>query len=495
MTLREIHWEITNACNLRCKHCLPMSGKPRTKELSTEEALRALHDFAATGISKIYFTGGEPFSRADFLTLLRRTVTLKMHADVITNATKLDRSTIETISKLGVKLGISLDGANPATNDALRGKGTFKKVAKALGECRTARIPTALYVTVTGMNFGQLRELGLLAQEYGCVNIHFSEVTLAGRARNSPIDLALSTDQRNELPEAVAKVANDIFGEKLSPPDERCWVDGTTLYMTAEGNLYLCSEMFQRRPNCTLGNIRSSPLQKWLTRDKTAPAKHKNRCCYGVMASEHVVLIRNTASDCALAKTKQKTIKTLAQLYCELEELYRGIEGDCRECKDPDCVGYVWLLDEETTKLYQREVPLVQINNGPSFIHSFPTNSRGQLDVSVRYPTCSQVCANRRRCKIHKDRPLVCRLYPLGFETKENGTIVLALHRDCLYVRGLEKRGLIQNFKDHALSLVDRLSPQLLAEILKTYHTVYAISVFPEGENKYLTVKEVDRIC
>lgn len=492
MTLREIHWEVTNGCNLRCKHCLPMSGKPRANELSTEEALRALEGFAATGVSKVYFTGGEPFSHADFLVLLQQTIALGMRADVITNATKLDEPMIEAVHQLGVRLGVSLDGADSATNDAIRGKGTFKQVTDALMKCRDTHVPTTLYMTVTRMNFGQLLACGMLVQEYGCVGIHFSEVTLAGRALKFPMDLALSTDQRSKLPEAVARVASDVFGEKLSPPDERCWIDGTSLYMTADGNLYYCSEVFQRRSDLALGNIRSFQLQRWQEKEVSVYAQPQNRCCYGTLVSEHVVLISNVGYDCALAPTKRGTIKTLAQLYGELEELYRGIEGDCRECKDPDCVGYVWLLEQEAAKLYERGVPLVQINGGPSFIHSFPVNGKGQLDVSVRYPPCSQVCTDSRRCKIHRDRPLVCRLYPLGLETRVDGTIVWALHRDCLYVRKLEERGLLPNFERRARLVVDRLSPQLLAEILQTYRAVYAISTFPEGENNYHVLEEVD---
>ena len=492
MTLREIHWEVTNECNLRCKHCLPMSGKPRVNELSVEEALRALDGFAAAGVSRLYFTGGEPFGRADILTLLHRAVALGMDADVITNATKLDDVAIKTASELGIRLGVSIDGADAATNDAIRGKGTFKRVIEALKRCQDAHVSVTLYTTVTGMNFGQLHALGMLAWEYECVSIHFSEVTLAGRALRFPMDLSLSTDQRSLLPETVARVASDVFGEKLSPPDERCWVDGTSLYMTADGNLYFCSEVFQRRPDLALGNIRSCQLQKWQEKKTSVYGQGQNRCCYGALVSDHVVLISNAAYDCTLAPTKRETVKTLAQLYDELEELYQGIEGDCRECKDPDCVGYVWLLKQETDKLYERGIPLVQINGGPSFIHSFPSNNKGQLDVSVRYPPCSQACTDSRRCKIHRDRPLVCRLYPLGLETRTDGTIVWALHRDCLYVRRLEEHGLLLNFKHRARSVVDRLSPQLLAEIIQAYRAVYAISTFPDGENNYHVLGEVN---
>jgi Fe-S-cluster containining protein len=133
-----------------------------------------------------------------------------------------------------------------------------------------------------------------------------------------------------------------------------------------------------------------------------------------------------------------QSIEILSQLNVAFDTLYQGIESDCKECQDPDCMGFTWLLEEEIPQLYDRGVPLVQINNGPSFIHSFPEKSDGQLDLSVRYPQCSQLCLDSRRCSIHTDRPFVCHLYPLGLETTIDGTIVWALHRDCLYVRRLQ---------------------------------------------------------
>src|SRR3989339_1878793 len=115
MPIREIHWEITNKCNLRCKHCLPMSGSARPDELTNEEAFVAMETFRAAGASKIFFTGGEPFIQKDFLGLLERAVALGMRVSVITNATMLTSATLECLKHLGVDLGVSLDGANAAT--------------------------------------------------------------------------------------------------------------------------------------------------------------------------------------------------------------------------------------------------------------------------------------------------------------------------------------------------------------------------------------------
>jgi MoaA/NifB/PqqE/SkfB family radical SAM enzyme/Fe-S-cluster containining protein len=456
----------------------------------TEEAITALENFQAAGASKVFFTGGEPFSRKDFLVLLEQTVALGMRASVITNATYLRVETIETLKRLGIQLGISLDGADEATNDAIRGRGSFRRVIKALEQCRNQGISTTLYVTVTTANVEQLNTFAYLAQEYDCKGIHFNEITIAGRALSFSDELVLSEEQKRRLPELVSQATRQVFGEELSETDDRCWVDDEALYMTSDGNLYVCSEVFQRRPDLSVGNIRSLSLKEWLEHNASVYSGHGSKCCYGVRASEHAVFVRNIAPECAFAPHK-RTIETLSQLYDTLDGLYRDIEQDCRECQDPDCMGYVWLLKEEADRLYERGVPLVQINNGPTFIHSFPTTTSGKPDLSVRYPPCSQLCTDSRRCSIYKDRPLACRLYPLGLETKADGTIVWALHQDCLHVRRMKDLSTLSNFERRIQNTINLLSPELLAEIVETYRAVDAIASFPDGENNYSSLQEV----
>ncbi len=493
MTLREIHWEVTNRCNLRCKHCLSMSGPPRPSELTTEEAMTGLNLFKNAGVSKVFFTGGEPFSRKDFTALLEQAVALGIQVSVITNATYLQGEILELLKRLKVKLGVSLDGTDEVTNDAIRGKGTFKQTIDALKRCQENGIATTLYVTVTAANIGHLRALAWLAKEHGCDNIHFNEVIIAGRAIDYSDELALSEEQKRSLPELVVQAIRNVFGEELSETDDRCWVDAETLYMTADGNLYLCSEIFQRRPDLAIGNIRALPPKNWLKRNASAYSGYRKSCCYGVRTSEHAVFVGNIAPECAFALRKQG-IETLSQLYDALDELYRGIEQDCRDCQDPDCMGYVWLLKKEADRLYERGVPLVQVNNGPTFINSFPAAADGKLDLSVRYPPCSQLCSDSRRCSIYKDRPLVCRLYPLGLETKADGTIVWALHRDCLHIRRMEERRMLPDFERRARNVISNLSPTLLDEIVETYRAVDAISSFPDGENNYSILQEVRHV-
>lgn len=187
-------------------------------------------------------------------------------------------------------------------------------------------------------------------------------------------------------------------------------------------------------------------------------------------------------------------ILTINDLYKALDRLYFGIEHDCGECKDPDCMGYIWLLRDESERLYEKGVPIVQVNNGPNFIHSFPVMTDGKPNLSVRYPVCSQLHPNCRRCTIHTDRPMVCRLYPIGLETQPDGVVMWVVHTDCLHIRRLEANGSLSELENRALGILNRIGPELMGEIVKTYLLVDGISSFPDGENKYKPLQKVDYV-
>jgi Fe-S-cluster containining protein len=152
-------------------------------------------------------------------------------------------------------------------------------------------------------------------------------------------------------------------------------------------------------------------------------------------------------------------------------------------------MGYIWVLPEESDTLVESGVPIVQINDGPNFIHSFSTAEDGNINVEARYPVCKYAEAPCRRCGIYKKRPMVCRLWPIGLETHD-GKVVLGLHLDCLFVRYLQEHGLVPGFKRRALNLMTRLSPDLKEAIASTYFAVDAIAKFPNGENRYLILQE-----
>ena len=86
---------VTDRCDLACVYCMPPSGEDdhaiRRDMLTFEEAARLVSVFAAAGIRRVRFTGGEPLVRKDIVRLVelvhRRTEVEQLV--MTTNATRL----------------------------------------------------------------------------------------------------------------------------------------------------------------------------------------------------------------------------------------------------------------------------------------------------------------------------------------------------------------------------------------------------------------------
>ena len=59
-------WELTLACDMRCRHCGSFAGRPRERELDTEEALSVAQQLADMRCERLTLSGGEPTLRPDW---------------------------------------------------------------------------------------------------------------------------------------------------------------------------------------------------------------------------------------------------------------------------------------------------------------------------------------------------------------------------------------------------------------------------------------------
>lgn len=128
-------------CNLRCVHCF-ISCAPDNRSfefLSLAEVETWLAESEAWGVREYYFTGGEPFMHPDLAAMLERTLE-RGPASVLTNGTLLPERALAPIaraahaSRYSLEIRVSLDGPSAATNDPIRGEGTF---GRAMAGVRT----------------------------------------------------------------------------------------------------------------------------------------------------------------------------------------------------------------------------------------------------------------------------------------------------------------------------------------------------------------------
>ncbi len=166
------YFEVTQACDLVCKHCRA-SAQERAdpEELSTEQA-KALLTQAASFERKpnVVLTGGDPLKRSDLFELIAHGVSCGLPIALTPSATPLaTEAAFRRAKEAGVSaLGISLDGADARTHDAFRGwEGSFDRTLGMLGVARGLGLPVQVNTTVTRRNFAQLDTIAELLAGQG----------------------------------------------------------------------------------------------------------------------------------------------------------------------------------------------------------------------------------------------------------------------------------------------------------------------------------------
>ncbi|HET6874588.1 MAG TPA: radical SAM protein, partial [Acidimicrobiales bacterium] len=126
-------WEVTYGCNLACVHCLSSSGRRDPAELTTDEAKAFIDDLADMQVFYVNIGGGEPTIRPDFFDLVEHAVGRRVGVKFSTNGTRIDAPRAGHLASLDyTDVQISIDGATAATNDRIRGDGSYAAARRAM---------------------------------------------------------------------------------------------------------------------------------------------------------------------------------------------------------------------------------------------------------------------------------------------------------------------------------------------------------------------------
>ena len=149
-------WEITYGCNLACIHCLSSSGRRDPRELSTVEARAVIDELHDLQVFYVNIGGGEPTIRADFYDLVDYSVSRGVGVKFSTNGSTITAERARRLSGTDyVDVQISIDGADAATNDAVRGGGSYATARRAMDHLAEAGFgPFKISVVVTRDNGG-----------------------------------------------------------------------------------------------------------------------------------------------------------------------------------------------------------------------------------------------------------------------------------------------------------------------------------------------------
>ncbi len=141
-------------CNIQCRHCF-ISSSPanRAHEMMSLELVRQyLVEAAALGVREYYFTGGEPLLNRELFEMLEATLR-QGPATVLTNGLLVRPETAWRLraladgSEYSLDIRVSIDGWDAASNDPIRGAGTFDRIMAGVAHLAEAGINPVLTVT------------------------------------------------------------------------------------------------------------------------------------------------------------------------------------------------------------------------------------------------------------------------------------------------------------------------------------------------------------
>lgn len=239
---RYSRFHLTKACQLECIHCYADSSPyvDRSGELPTTRWIRLAEDFAANGGRRVLFTGGEALIHKGCVEIMEFAKSLGLYVTLFTNGILVPRYSRE-IANLADKVQVSLDGPDEATNDAIRGRGTYKKILRALDILLGQGTRTQVGMSIMEQNWESWKA-GFLSfsERYAHAPLEFHigfGITQYGRATNFADELAIEETQ--PVVEKFLAHVNGQNGPRITRATKGCGYC-EQLVVGPDGTVYPC---------------------------------------------------------------------------------------------------------------------------------------------------------------------------------------------------------------------------------------------------------------
>ena len=188
-SLRYLELQITDTCNLRCKHCY--LGETTHKELAPADVYNALREFEAMQGMRVLITGGEPLMHAKFHEINEMLPDFFIRKVLFSNGMLLKKDIFGTLKVDEIQ--ISIDGLEQA-HDHIRGAGTFKRAMEAAHDALSAGFDVSISTMVHRENLADFDAMERLFKGMSIKDWAVDVPCVTGRlAENS--DLCVSPEE------------------------------------------------------------------------------------------------------------------------------------------------------------------------------------------------------------------------------------------------------------------------------------------------------------
>ncbi len=140
----EFVWiEITQNCNLTCRHCYEGSSREKKlPEMSFEKFIEIIDQLQILGVKRIQLVGGEPFVHPDIVRMLDYVNGKFEQIEIFTNGTLITDSLFDQIVAAGINLAFSIYSNIEKQHDYVTcTAGSFNKTMTAIQHAKERGIP------------------------------------------------------------------------------------------------------------------------------------------------------------------------------------------------------------------------------------------------------------------------------------------------------------------------------------------------------------------
>lgn len=246
---------------MKCAACYTADNQDRPgHELNTKEAMRFLDHLEECGVSFLFFDGGEPFVRPDFLSLVEAS-TSRFCVFMSINGTLVTPEVGDRLANAGVSaVFVGLQGATPEAHDRVTGvPGSFRSTVDGIRNLSRAGVWTSAAFRLTRAALPQLHNYVNLAADIGAAKVSLLHLHRVGRARTVYDLLSPSNDEVRLAIESL--YARESLPVPVSHPyypfvHDCCREFCTVLW---NGDVTTCTYVREWHP-AIFGNIRETPL-------------------------------------------------------------------------------------------------------------------------------------------------------------------------------------------------------------------------------------------
>ena len=269
--LRWLFFEITDRCNLECRHC--GSSCSADGLVLTAEDIEKTLDTIDTDKPVICLTGGEPMLHPDFFEIAGLISSKGFSWGMTTNATLIDDEAAAKLRESGMAtVSVSLDGMEETHDELRRRKGAWKLAMRGIRALQDAGFEPQVTTVLHQENFDELGSIYDLLRETGIKSWRPINVEPIGRACESG-DMMMTYRQLGDLLRYIREKRFDPGCEMevtygcshyLGPEYERmvrdhyflCGAGILTASVRSNGDICACLDI-ENRPELVQGNIRT----------------------------------------------------------------------------------------------------------------------------------------------------------------------------------------------------------------------------------------------